>query len=103
MIHVLAFVELNPGHREDFLKEFAKVAVLVRAEDGCIEYGAAVDAETDLPVQQKYGENSVLIVEKWESQSHLKAHLAAPHMSEYRIQIKPFVKSVSLRVLDPRV
>lgn len=103
MIHVLALVELNPGTREQFLNEFAKVAIFVRDEEGCIEYGAAVDSVTDLPVQQKYGEDSVLIVEKWESLAHLKAHLAAPHMSEYRIQIKPFVKSVGLRVLDPRV
>ena len=103
MIHVLALIEITPGHREDFLGEFRKVSVPVRAEAGCIEYGAAVDAVTDLVQQQQLGENHVLIIEKWESLDHLKAHLVAPHMTDYRIRIKSFVQSVRLQVLDPRV
>ncbi|MFO1044659.1 MAG: putative quinol monooxygenase [Planctomycetaceae bacterium] len=103
MIHVLAQVELNPGTREDFLAEFAKVAILVRQEAGCIEYGAAVDTPTGIPVQNFIGETAVLIIEKWESVDHLKAHLVAPHMTDYRVRIKPFVQSVRLQVLDPRV
>ena len=103
MIHVLALIETTAGHREDFLREFADVAIPVRQESGCIEYGAAVDSVTDLPVQQQLGDNFVMIVEKWESLSHLKAHLVAPHMSDYRIRIKPFVQSVRLQVLEPRV
>jgi quinol monooxygenase YgiN len=102
MIHVLALIETTAGHREDFLREFAQVAIPVRQEAGCIEYGAAVDAVTDLPMQQKLGETSLLIVEKWESLDHLKAHLVAPHMSEYRIKIKSFVQSVHLQILEPR-
>lgn len=102
MIHVLALIETTPGHRDDFLREFAKVTVPVRQEQGCIEYGAAVDAVTDIPVQQQLGENSVMIVEKWESVDHLKAHLVAPHMADYRIRVKAFVKSVELKILDPK-
>lgn len=103
MIHVLAQVTTNAGNRDDFLAEFAKVAVLVRQEAGCIEYGATVDAVTDLPMQQKLGDDQVLIIEKWESLTHLKAHLVAPHMADYRVTVKPFVQSVRLQVLDPRV
>lgn len=102
MIHVLASIELNEGHRDNFLKEFAQVAIPVRQESGCIEYGAAIDAMTDLAQQQKLGGDAVLIVEKWESLNHLKAHLVAEHMIEYRVKIKPFVKSVRLQVLDPK-
>ncbi|HEY0982320.1 putative quinol monooxygenase [Schlesneria sp. T3-172] len=103
MIHVLALVETIEGHREDFLREFAQVAVPVRQEAGCIEYGAAIDAITDVPQQFLQGENFVLIVEKWESLDHLKAHLVAPHMADYRVRVKPFVSSVRLQILDPRV
>ena len=103
MIHVLALIETTPGHRADFLAEFAQVAIPVRAESGCIEYGAAVDAETDLAAQQQLGENFVLIIEKWDSLTHLKAHLVAPHMIDYRVRIKTFVQSVRLQVLDPKV
>lgn len=103
MIHVLAQVETVPGHRDDFLAEFAQVAVLVRQEAGCIEYGAAVDTPTGIPVQNLMGENTVLIIEKWDSVEHLKAHLVAPHMTDYRVRIKPHVQSVRLQVLEPRV
>jgi quinol monooxygenase YgiN len=58
---------------------------------------------TGLPNQTFFGDTTVLIVEKWESLDHLKAHLVAPHMTDYRIRIKPFVKGVSLKVLEPRV
>lgn len=102
MIHVLAQIEATPEHREDFLREFAQVAVLVRQEAGCIEYGATIDCLTGIPVQNLLGENAVLIIEKWESVEHLKAHLVAPHMTDYRVRIKPFVQSVRLQVLEPR-
>ena len=103
MIHVLAQIENTPGHSSDFLAEFAKVAILVRQEAGCIEYGAAVDVPTGIPVQNFLGDDTVLIIEKWDSIDHLKAHLVAPHMTDYRVRIKPFVKSVRLQVLEPRV
>lgn len=102
MIHVLAQIETTPGHRDDFLAEFAQVAVLVRQEEGCIEYGAAVDTVTEIPVQNFIGDNAVLIIEKWESTEHLKAHLVASHMIDYRVRIKDFVQSVRLQVLEPR-
>lgn len=103
MIHVLAQIETAPEHRGDFLAEFAQVAILVRQEVGCIEYGAAVDVPTGIPVQNFLGENVVMIVEKWESIDHLKAHLVAPHMMDYRVRIKSFVRGVTLQVLEPKV
>ena len=103
MIHVLAQIETVPGHRDDFLAEFAQVAILVRQEAGCIEYGAAIDVPTGIAVQNFLGETVVMIVEKWESIDHLKAHLVAPHMSDYRIRIRPHVQGVTLRVLEPKV
>ena len=104
MIHVLAQIETLPDHRDDFLAEFAQVAILVREEAGCIEYGAAVDTPTDISVQNQLGENAVLIIEKWESVEHLEAGLfVAPHMSQYRIRVRPHVKGVMLRVLEPKV
>lgn len=102
MIHVLAQIETAPGHRDDFLAEFAQVAILVRQEAGCIEYGAAVDVPTGIAVQNFLGETAVMIVEKWDSIDHLKAHLVAPHMTDYRVRIKLFVKGVTLRVLEPK-
>jgi quinol monooxygenase YgiN len=101
MIHVLATIELNPGCRAEFLAVFAWLTPLVHAEDGCIEYGPAVDMPTPIAVQVPPRENVVLVVEKWSSIAALQTHLGAPHMAEYRERVKPFVKGVSLQILEP--
>src|SRR5688572_31372323 len=84
MIHVIALITAKPGKREEVLKHFRANVPAVRAENGCIEYGAAIDAEPALPIQTKYGPDTFVVVEKWESMDALKAHAAAPHMKEYR-------------------
>lgn len=101
MIHVLATVEVVPGKREDFLREFRKVIPAVRREKGCIEYGPAVDIPTGLPVQTPLRETVVVIVERWESVEDLKAHLAAPHMKPYRAAVKDIVKGMEVQILEP--
>lgn len=101
MIHVIATVELHPGTREKFLAEFRKVIPDVLKEDGCVEYGPAVDAETDIAIQAKAGPDRVVIIEKWESVPALKAHGVAPHMQVYRAQVKDFVRGMELRILSP--
>ena len=101
MIHVIAAIQLNPGTRDAFLVEFRKVVPLVRAETGCIEYGAAVDRQVQMPVPVPFREDVVTVVEKWESVEALTAHLAATHMAEYRGRVKDFVRSVQLQILDP--
>ena len=101
MIHVIATVELAPGTLDKFLAEFRKIIPDVKAEAGCIEYGPAIDAETDIPIQSKVGTDRVVIIEKWETVAALKAHGVAPHMQAYRAKVKDFVKSMELRVLAP--
>lgn len=101
MIHVLATVELAEGSRDAFLAEFGKVVPLVRAESGCIEYGAAVDIPAGLPVETPLRPDTVVIIEKWESLDALRAHLGAAHMLEYRQRVKDYVRKVSLQVLQP--
>ena len=101
MIHVIATIELSPGSRDAFLAEFDKLIPDVKAEAGCIAYGPAIDAETDIPSQARIGADKVVIVEQWESVAALKAHAVAPHMQNYRVRVKEFVKGMELRVLVP--
>jgi quinol monooxygenase YgiN len=101
MIHVIATVELAAGRRQAFLEEFHRLVPVVRAEDGCIEYGPAVDVASGLDRQTPPRDNVVIIVEKWASLDALKAHLAAPHMAEYRARVKDLVLRVELQVLEP--
>jgi len=47
MIHVIAVITAKPGKREAILQAFRANVPAVQAEKGCLEYGAAVDAELD--------------------------------------------------------
>lgn len=101
MIHVIATIEVAPGKRAEFLAEFAQVVPPVRAEAGCIEYGAGVDVPTGLAAQPPVRPDTVTVVEKWADVPALQAHLAAPHMAAYRQRVAGLVKSVTLQVLQP--
>lgn len=101
MLHVLATIEVAEGKRTAFLAEFHKLVPLVRAEDGCIEYGAAVDVPTAIPVQTPVRDDVVMVVEKWATLDALNAHLAAPHMAEYRQRVAGLVLKVALQILQP--
>ena len=101
MVHVLATIELQPGARTRFLGEFRQVVPAVRAEDGCLEYGATVDVPTGLPAQPPVRDHVVVVVEKWRDLPALQAHLAAPHMTAYRARVKDLVIATTLQVLEP--
>ncbi len=55
MIHVIAVLTAKPGKRDAVLKEFRANVPNVKAEKGCIEYGAAVDTDPGPSFQAKYG------------------------------------------------
>jgi len=99
MVHVIAEIEVRPGSRDAFLTEFRRVVPIVRDEDGCIEYGPAVDLASD--ASQPPRENIVTVIEKWSSEAALKAHLHAPHMEEYRKRAAAMIASVAIRVYSP--
>ena len=101
MIHVIATIEVVEGRRDAFLKEFNRIVPVVRQEQGCLEYGPAVDVPSGIAVQGPIREHTVTVVEKWHNLDALQAHLAAPHMAEYRERVRELVVAVSLQVLTP--
>jgi len=101
MIHVIATVEITEGRRDEFLDIFRNLMPKVQAEDGCIEYAPAIDVDTGIPIQNMTGEQTVTIIERWESIDKLKTHLEAPHMREYRQSVEGLVNGVTLNVLQP--
>ncbi|MEI6720008.1 MAG: putative quinol monooxygenase [Betaproteobacteria bacterium] len=101
MIHVIAVITAKPGMRDTILTHFRANVPAVKAEQGCIEYGAAVDAENALAFQTKYGPDTFLVIEKWESMDALKAHAAAPHMAAYGAKTKEFIASRVIHILQP--
>lgn len=101
MIHVIATLTVDPARREEFLQAFRALTPEVLAEEGCLEYGAAVDITTSLEVQELAGDDAVVVVEKWESVQALETHLAAPHMHAFREKTSDMLRGVTLRALQP--
>jgi quinol monooxygenase YgiN len=101
MIHVVAIITAKPGQRESILAAFHANVPAVHAEAGCIEYGSAIDAEGIGPFQTRFGPDAFLVIEKWESPDHLKAHAASPHMQAYGAKTKDMIASRVIHVLSP--
>src|SRR5467141_3916306 len=101
MIHVIAVITAKPGKREAILQAFRANVPAVRAEKGCMEYDAAVDAENALPFQTKWGPDTFLVVEKWETMDALRAHAAAPHMAAYGAKAKEIIGRRAIHSLSP--
>lgn len=101
MIHVIAVITAQPGKREEVLGHFRANVPAVRAEKGCIEYGAAIDADPGLPFQTNYGPDTFAVVEKWESMDALKAHAAAPHMKAYASKTRDLLANRAIHILAP--
>ena len=101
MIHVLAFITAKPGLRERVLEAFRANMPAVHAEEGCIEYGPATDADGLGDFQTKLGPDAFVVVEKWESVEALNAHAAAPHMAAYAGKVKDMIASRVIHVLSP--
>lgn len=101
MIHVVAIVTAKPGQREAILQAFRANIPAVRAEDGCIEYGPAIDAEGFGSFQTRFGPDTFVVIEKWRDANALKAHAAAPHMAAYAAKVKDLIASRVIHVLAP--
>lgn len=101
MIHVIAVITAKPGQRESVLETARANIPAVRAEDGCIEYSLATDAEGMGSFQTKFGPDTFIFVEKWRDPQALKAHAAAPHMAAYSAKVKDMIASRVIHVLSP--
>lgn len=101
MIHVIALITTQPGKREKVLAAFNSNLPAVLAEDGCIEYGATVDAKEIPPTRNSVGPDTFVVVEKWASLAALQAHAVAPHMKAYGANVKDMVSNRVVHVLEP--
>lgn len=101
MIHVLAIITAKPGRRDEILAAVRANMPAVHAEDGCIEYGPAIDAPGIGPIQTPFGDDTFVVIEKWRDAAALKAHAAAPHMAAYAAKVKDLIATRIIHVLTP--
>jgi len=111
-VQLVVVVKVKAGQRDAVLKAFkAYVLAVQAAEQGCIEYSAFVDAAGFDPLAAAagfgalpaYGDDTYVVVQKWESAAHLEAHVKnnAAYTLEYRAKVKDLVESRILHVLSP--
>ena len=101
MVNVVAVITAKPGLRTELLEMFNANVPAVRAEDGCIEYAATIDTADVGPFQTPFGEDTFVVIEKWESLPALMAHAVAPHMKEYAAKSKDLIADRTIHVLSP--
>ena len=95
MIHVIARMEIKPGCMEQFLEILLGNTPTVLAEDGCYRYESCFDT------REEDKDKFITILESWESEEHLKAHLATPHMAKFRDAVKDLRCSSNITVVTP--
>lgn len=99
MIHVIASIGVKPGKRSKFIEIFKANVPNVLAEKGCIEYIPTIDTNSGVDAQWT-DETVVTVIEKWETIEALHAHLAAPHMAQFKTDTADLVEDVSLTILE---
>ena len=98
-VHVIAIITAKPGKREEVLANFNANVPAVHAEDGSIEYGAVIDCE-GVGFAKAFGPDTFLVVEKWASLDHLKAHAVTPHMKAYSEKNKDLLADRTIHVMS---
>lgn len=101
MIHVIAVITAKPGQRDRILQAFKANVPAVRAEHGCIEYQATVDAQDAGKAQTAFGPDAFVVVEKWQDMAALQAHASSPHMAAYAATTREFIAERTIHILSP--
>lgn len=101
MLTIIAEIKIKPGieHLERVVNSFQKITPTVLAEEGCFGYELLVNHDAQVPYQAPL-ENTIVMLEKWQSIKHLDAHLATVHMREHHSKVKDDVIGVEIRILE---
>jgi len=83
----------KPGRREEFVGKIVAQGILdaIRAEEGCLQYEYYFSTDR---------EDEVLLLEKWASEAHQRAHMTQPHMAQLRAIKEECIAGVTLKQLQ---
>jgi quinol monooxygenase YgiN len=99
MISVVTTVNIKENGRTKFLEKFRQVLPQVMAEHGCIEYFAAIDIDSKIPIQE-FNEKVVMVLEKWIDMKSLHDHLNAQHIQTFLKEVQDVIENISIKVLQ---
>lgn len=91
MIYLVATLTYKPGTLSEFIDDAKTCIAATREEVGCISY--------DLH-QSLTDENTLVFVERWESQEALDGHFNADHFKVWRDAGSPYFTSRKIEIID---
>lgn len=100
VVHVVAVITTKPGLRAKVLELFNENVPAVLAEEGCIAYAATIDTENAGPMQARFGDDTFVVIEAWESMAALGAHAVSDHMKAYGAQTKDMLEDRKIHILS---
>lgn len=80
MIVITGKAQLLPEHRDALITAANVMSAASMAEPGCIDYRFWVSTADP---------NTMLLLEEWEDQASLDAHLTQPHLAEFGAALGP--------------
>ncbi len=91
MLVVAGYAEVDFAKLDDPYAALVAMMRETRKELGCYAYLLVPD-----PIQ----DNRISIFERWESEAHLKAHFATPHMAEFNRVCGPAITALHVKIYD---
>ena len=91
MIIVTGQLTISPSQLQDMSEQIASAMQFARADAGCIAYSMAIE-------DAKNGR--VIILEKWEDEASLKAHLSQPEVESFVELLQRVVTDIDLKMYD---
>ena len=90
---VVVLSRARPGRTEDGLAAYSALAATTHGEEGCLAFALHRDP-SDV--------ERIVLIERWASRAALDAHLAMPHLSEFRsASADMWAEPATIMVLDP--
>lgn len=100
MVHVFAIYDAKPGMRSKVFDILRANTPAVKAEPGCLEYFASVDAQHAPSLQTPLGDNGFIVYERWADMDAFRAHANAPHVITYRDNTRELIARRTVHVMS---
>ncbi len=92
-IAVVATMKAKTGRTGELKNALQALVAPSRADAGCIRYELHQDTED---------EATFVFIEQWESRESLEAHLAQPHLEDFKARIPELLDGpLGIKVLNP--
>lgn len=91
MIIVIARATFDPACLAELRPLLEDMMRATWEESGCLSYSMLIESEA---------EGIGMIVERWDSEASLQAHLASPHLAAFNMATAGMLQSVDARLYD---